>query len=153
MVAFPLVGALALAGTANAARPAPASKGVVCTKVSGKLKSTGVASIKLSGCSDTKNTGGSGKSSGSEGGTTSTVTWNGTGTTTFDDQTDTGVTGGTCPSGDIEEEATGTVSGGTGAALKSIPIGWTYQAFICFDPSTSKLSNAPGTTYQIGAAF
>lgn len=145
VMAFPIAGSLALAGQAQAAA------GVSCTGLSGKVNtSNDSAKIKLSGCNDTKNTGGKGTTKGSQSSTTATITWNGTGTTTEDDVTNTPVSNSTCASGDIEEEATATVTGGTGAAAKSIKKGWTVQSFVCYDPTTSKLSLAPGTTYQIG---
>jgi hypothetical protein len=145
VMAFPLVGSLALAGQAQAA------SGVSCTGLSGKVNTTtDSANVKLSACNDTKNTGGKGTTKGSESSTTGTIKWNGTGTTTLGSQSYTGVSPGTCPSGDIEEEFTATVTGGTGAAAKSIKKGWTVQAFVCYDPSTSTLSLAPGTSYQIG---
>ena len=46
-----------------------------------------------------------------------------------------------------------TVTGGTGAAKKSIKKGWTSQSYVCYNPTTNKLSLAPGTTYQIGAGL
>lgn len=145
VMAFPVLGTMAFAGAASAA-----AGGVSCTGLSGKVNtSTDAAKVKLSGCSDTKNTGGSGKTEGSESSSTGKITWNGTGTTTLGSVTDTPVSDSTCPSGDIEEEETGTVTGGTGEAAKSIKKGWTQQAYVCFDPSGDTLSLAPGTTYQI----
>ena len=151
VMAFPIVGSVALAGQAQAAQPAT---GVSCKTLSGKVNlTTNTATIKVSGCNDTKNTGGKGTSKGSESATTGTITWNGTGTTTLGSETNTPVSNSTCPSGDVEEQSSATVTGGTGAAAKSIKKGWTEQAFVCFDPSTSMLSLAPGTTFQIAAGL
>jgi len=151
VMAFPIIGSVAAASQAQAAQPAT---GVSCKTLSGKVNlSTDSAKITLSGCNDTKNTGGKGTSKGSESATTGTITWNGTGTTTLGSETNTPVSPSTCAAGDIEEQSSGTVTGGTGAAAKSIKTGWTEQAFVCFNPNTSKLSLAPGTTYQIAAGL
>lgn len=148
MIAFPIAGAVALTG------PAVAASGVSCTSLTGKVNSQDAAKIKLSGCNDTANTGGKGTTKGSATSTTATITWNGTGTTTEDNVTTTIITSGaTCASGDIEEETTGDVTGGTGAAAKSIKKGWTEQSFVCYNPNTSQLSLAPGTTFEIGKKF
>jgi hypothetical protein len=144
-LAFPIAGTLAFSGQALAAG------GVSCTTLSGKVNTTtDAAKVTISGCNDTKNTGGKGKTKSSETATTSTITWNGTGTTTLGSATTTPISPGTCPSGDIEEMTTATVTGGTGAAAKSIKKGWTSQSYVCYDPTTSTLSLLAGTTYQIG---
>jgi hypothetical protein len=149
VMAFPIAGTLAISGTASAA-----SGGVICTGFSGKVNlTTNSAKIKLSKCNDTANTGGKGTTSGASGATTGTITWGGTGTTTLGSIVETVVSPSTCPSGDLEESSTGTVTGGTGAAKKSIKKGWTEQETVCYNPSNNKLTLLPGTTFQIAAGL
>jgi hypothetical protein len=153
-LAFPVIGAMAYAGTAAAgAGPATAATGVTCTKLTGLVNTMNdTAKITLSGCNDTANTGGGGKTSGSEGATTGTITWNGgKGTTKLDDIVTTTPTG-TCPSTDLEEMTTGNVSGGTGKAKASIKKGWVNTSYVCYNPSNNKLTLAPGTEYTIAPA-
>lgn len=150
-----LVGALMVlpvsALSIAAASPAFASKtGVKCTSIKGKLTGKNAT---ISGCNDTKNTGGSGKApiASLESGS-GTVTWNGTGTTTLANGTFTQVSPNACPTGSTEYEAMLTVTGGTGAAAKSILTGWTVQAFVCVS-ATGKITIAPGTDVNIGASY
>lgn len=147
MLAFPLGGALVFAGTANAA------SGVSCSTLGGSISSSGVVKGKLSGCTDPANTGGKGTFKSTEGSSTGSVKWNGTGTTTADNITDTPVTPNTCPSSETELEVTGDITGGTGAAPKSIKKGWTFQAFVCADLTTGAISLAPGTSWEMGKKF
>jgi hypothetical protein len=148
---------LSLAGTASAASPATA--GVVCNKISGNFE-TGTTG-KLSKCTDTANTGGSGTfpisalSSGS-----GNITWaSGHGTTALTNVTPTSVTPDTCPNdaaGNQESEFTVTadIAGGTGAAKKSIKKGWTLTSTVCVDlAGTGAFKVLPGTTVQIGAGL
>jgi hypothetical protein len=130
---------------------ASAASGVACTKLTANVnKSKGT----ISGCSDTANTGGKGTfslttlASGS-----GTVTWNKTGTTKVDKGTFTTVSPSACPTGDTEYSATGDVSGGTGKAVKSIKKGWTYQAFVCLNPSTGAITLVKGTDMHFGKAY
>ena len=141
---FPVVGALALAGTAEAAT------GVACTKLTGTVNSSDSAKVTISGCNDTANTGGSGTTTGNATATTGTITWKGTGTTTLGGLTTTVVTPDKCPGSDLEEMTTGTVTGGTGKAAKSIKKNWTTQSFVCYNPGNNKLALLKGTKYQIG---
>lgn len=148
VMAFPIMGTVALAGSASAVSPAT---GVSCTGLTGTINlSTGVVKSKYTGCNDTKNTGGSGKTKTTETATTAKITWNGTGTTTEGSISSTSVTSTCTDPNAIEEESTGTVTGGTGAAALSIKKGWTFRIFICADLTTGVLSLAPGTTFQIG---
>jgi hypothetical protein len=151
VLAFPLAGlTVGLAGPASASVRNP-STGVSCTKVKGTITGT---NAKLKGCSDVKNTGGSGKAPITALATGSgTITWNGTGTTTLTGGTFNQVTPDACPTGSTEYEAMLTVSGGTGAAAKSILVGWTVQAFVCVNGTTGKISLLPGTDLNIGASF
>jgi hypothetical protein len=146
--ALPISASAALAGTAAAASPKAKSSGVVCTSL--KAKITGKNGT-ASGCSDTKNTGGSGKfpiaalTSGS-----GTITWNGTGTSTITDSF-TAVSPGTCPTGDSEYQVNGTITGGTGAAAKSIVTGWTLSTTVCVNGSNGKIALLAGTDVLINA--
>jgi hypothetical protein len=150
---FPVVGGLAYAGTASAA-----AKGVTCTNLTGTLSDTGTAKLAVSGCSDTKNTGGKGSMKAKATATKGTITWNGTGTTTVSGVTFNPPATDTCPTDpstgtqETEEEVTGNITGGTGAAEKSIKAGWTIQFYLCA-ASSGALSIAPGTTFNIGASF
>ncbi len=151
-IALPIAGTVALAGPALAG--SPSVTGVSCTKLSGKVNlGNDSAKIKLKGCSDPTNTGGKGKTSGSESSTTATIKWKGTGTTTEDNVTNTAVSPDACPGTDIEEESTADVTGGTGEAAESIMTGWTVQAFVCFNSTTDEISLLPGTTYNIGPSY
>jgi hypothetical protein len=120
---------------------------VKCKVLSGSLTGTDT----ISKCGDKKNTGGAGTFpnsailSGS-----GTITWTGTGTTTVGSVTLTSITSGTCPTGDTEDEVTGDITGGTGAAAKSILTGWTITAYACVS-SAGTLSLAPGTKLLINA--
>jgi hypothetical protein len=154
MLTFPVAGALTFASQAQAASITTA--GVACTGLSGKVVlSTDSATIKLSGCSDTKNTGGKGTTKGSESSTTASITWNKTGTTTEDDVANSAVSPDKCPTPaggtqDVEELSTATVTGGTSKAAASIKKGWTVKAYVCYDSGNSDLSLLHGTKYQIG---
>jgi hypothetical protein len=148
ILVFPVVGVLAFAGSAYAA------KGVSCSYLSGSINpSTGKVKGALSGCTDTKNTGGQGKFKGTETSTSGKITWNGTGTTTDDKVLYRRVTPSICRSGDYEDVVTGYITGGTGAAARSIKAGWTLQAYVCFDPTTGGLSLAPGKSWEIGPNY
>ena len=112
------------------------------------------AKVTISGCSDTANTGGGGTTNGSASATTGTIKWKGgKGTTTLGSLATTVVSPDACPGSDLEEETTGVVTGGTGAALKSIKKKWTTQSFVCYDPSNNDLTLLAGTKYEIGAKF
>jgi hypothetical protein len=142
VLAFPIVGSVAFAGQAFAA------SGVSCTALTGKVNpTTDAAKITVTGCNDTKNTGGKGTTSSSEGAASSTIKWANGETTILGMGTTSIVSPDACPGSDLEEETTAPVTGGTS---KSIKKGWTSQSFVCYNPSTNKLSLAPGTTFQIG---
>lgn len=150
VLAFPLAGlTVGLAGPASASVVNAKQPGVTCTKIKANITGT---TAKLKSCSDLPNTGGSGKTTIAALATGSgTITWKGTGTTTLDNGTFTQVTS-TCPNSETEYEITLDVTGGTGKAAKSIPAGWTMQAFVCID-SSGNVTLLPGTTLNIGAAF
>lgn len=136
----PLAGISALTtGVASAKTP----KGISCSTLSGKVKSSGTAKINLSNC--TGNTGGSGKSKGSATASSGTVTWaNGKSTTSSESYT----SGSGCPSGDVAEAISGSVTADT---TKSTAKGAPLSATVCYNSTTSKLSLAPGTKFTFGA--
>jgi hypothetical protein len=154
MLVLPIGAALAVTGTASAA------SGVSCSGLSGKVNSTSLSATgKLTGCNDTANTGGKGTFKGSETATTGSITWNKTGTTTFGSVAYNPTSTNTCPStstetNEAEEYVTGTVTGGTGAAAKSIKKKWTFEAYLCVNENTTTgaltLTLAPGTDWLIG---
>jgi hypothetical protein len=157
ILAFP-IGALSVgyAGQASASIRNPSTV-VTCSKIKANIL-TGTTA-KLKGCSDTKNTGGSGKApiatltSGS-----GTLTWHGTGTTTLAGGSFTAVSPDTCPtptggSQDLEYTIMYNVTGGTGAAAKSIKAGWTLTATVCINQTTGAVALLAGTDVQIGAGL
>jgi hypothetical protein len=139
---IPLGGAAAVVGSSPAGATPP---GITCTALSGTVNSSGSATIELTGCTPT-NTGGSGKTGGSAAATTSKVKWKSGKKTKFDDVTDTPETNTLCATGDVQELSTSTVkSDTTGDTAK----GAAQSATVCYDPTTSALSLAPGTDYSI----
>jgi hypothetical protein len=143
------VGWTGVAGAST--RVATATTGVACSKISGGIGGT---TGKLSGCSDSANTGGSGTFpiAALTGGSGS-ITWHGTvGTTALSGVTATATTTNKCPTGDTEYEVSGKVSGGTGKSLKSIKKGWTLQAFVCVTAS-GNFSLLKGQKVNIGPKF
>jgi hypothetical protein len=150
VLAFPIAGSVAFG-----AQAALAAGGVSCTSLTGTVNTTtDAAKVTLSGCNDTKNTGGKGTTKSSETATKSTIKWaDSKGTTILGPATTTVVSPDACPGSDLEEMTTATVTGGTGAAAKSIKVGWTSQSYVCYNPANNKLSLLAGTTYQIGAGL
>ena len=143
------VGLLAVA-SANAATAAKKAPTITCNKFTGNLTG-GIGT--LSGCSHKATTGGSGtfppssieQSSG-------TITWNQTGTTDVDNFIGNGVSPSACKHSNPEDQVTGDVSGGTGAAATSIPDGDTLTAFWCINPSTGAVTLAPKTKFTLAPA-
>jgi len=97
-------------------------------------------------CNDPTNTGGQGTVMNVSAGP---VTWNGTGTTTYTSTQVDGVQPDMCPTGDSELILTITVTGGTGAALSSIPVGNVGVSDLCYTTSPSTLILLPGTSFNI----
>ena len=139
MLAVGSLGSIAVAsGVAGASAPT-----VTCT--TGTITITGGGTI--SGCNDTKNTGGKGTIKANITKSTGVITWNKTGTTTFSYKAVT-VTDTKCtPKTDKEIKETATTTGGTGAAVKSIPKGQVATTYIC--EAGTKVTLAPGSKYQI----
>lgn len=104
------------------------------------LSGAGLTST-LTNCTDAANTGGKGSAVSKVGkGTTGTTTikWNKTGTTTLSFAYKV-VKASKCPKGDSEITETGKVTGGTGAAIKSIPKGQKTTATVCEGKSVALL--------------
>jgi hypothetical protein len=133
------LGTWAVAGPASAAAPAN------CAGLTATLKGVGT----VTKCTDPANTGGSGKIVFNITKLTGTVTWNKTGTSTMKiaystvkkDEKEAKV----CPKGTTELLITGSITGGTGKAIKSIPKGQKVSAEVC----TSKTS----VTLEPGSVF
>jgi hypothetical protein len=53
------------------------------------------------------------------------------------------------PKTDTEVKVTSTVTGGTGAAVKSIKKGQSSTIYVCYNASTKKVTVAPGEKFQI----
>ncbi len=127
------------------AGPASAGAPATCAVLNATVKGTGT----VSKCTDPANTGGSGKIVFNIVKLTGTVTWSKTGTSTMKiayktqkpDEKETKV----CPKGTTEVNVTGSITGGTGAAIKSIPKGQKVSAEICFSKTTVTLE--PGTVF------
>jgi hypothetical protein len=117
-----------------------------CTKVTITTKGTGT----LKACSNAKGTGGSGKLvvNTKKAPYTGTFTWNKTGTTKASLTYAPGAkTSKACPKGTTEIDVSGKVTGGTGAALKSIPKGAKVSAKLCYKGTS--LTLAPKTKFTL----
>jgi hypothetical protein len=132
----------AMASTAGASAAAPAR----CSTLVATLKGVGT----VTNCTDAANTGGSGKIVFNITKLTDVVTWNKTGTTTLKiaysapkvDEPETPAH--SCAKGTTELLITGAVTGGTGAAIKSIPKGSKVSAEIC---------EKTNVTLELGSTF
>lgn len=134
------IGAFASPASATATAPTTCSSFVV------SIKGTGT----LTKCNDPKNTGASGKfvANTKKSPYSAVITWNKTGTTTASLKY-AGLAKGAknlCPKGSTEIVVTGSVTGGTGAAIKSIPKGAKVSADLCYKTS---LTLAPKTVFSI----
>ena len=140
MLAVSSLGSVALvSGVASASAPT-----VACTTA--KIAITGSGT--LSGCNDTKNTGGSGKLVTNTSKHTGVITWNKTGTTTLK-FTEKSVTNTKCSpktKGSMQFTEVSTTTGGTGVAVKSIPKGQVATETICL--ISGKVSVAPGSKFR-----
>jgi hypothetical protein len=128
------------------ASPAGAATGAQCTKsVATTNLKTGVATDILSGCTPVSATGGSGKVVTKITSPTSTVVWaGGKGTTIVKEKYTTG-TKSKCPHGTTLLVLTGSVVGGSGAALKAMPKGQAVSDFLCLNTKTDGTTLEPGT--------
>ena len=145
------VAALVMIGSVGiSALAMPASAAVVkttCSTVTITTKGVGT----LSKCTNPKGTGGSGKLvvNTKKSPYAGTFTWNKTGTTTASLKY--GIppkgTKTVCATGTTEIDVTGTVTGGTGAALASIPKASKVSAKLCYKGTT--LTLAPKTVFTL----
>jgi hypothetical protein len=148
MVVASSLGTIALStGVASASPPT-----VTCTGFSATGSTTSTAAV--TGCNDPANTGGKGTAKSTENLTTrkgtATITWNKTGTTTssftFTLNPKSTVK---CPKGDILVKEISTTTGGSGAALKSIPKGQVATVYLCANAAKKTTTLAPGQKYQV----
>jgi len=130
--------AVPFAAAASAVTP------VTCTKLVAPAPKGTTSIGTISGCSNPAATGGGGKQVTNITKLTFVITWNaGKGTTTAK-ITYKGGPNGKCAPGSTLIVATGTVTGGTGAALKAIPVGSKYSESVCYN-AKQVTSMAPGT--------
>ena len=129
------------------AGPASAVTGATCTGFTGAV--TGV--FTLSGCTDKANTGGSGKfvANTKKSPYSAVITWKGTGTTTTSLKYSSPAKS-LCPTGQTYLLITGTVTGGTKAAIKSIPKKSAVSAKACYN---AKAKPAQAVTLVKGQLF
>jgi hypothetical protein len=129
------------------ASPAGAATGSQCTKSVGvtNLK-TGIATDTLSGCTPVSATGGSGKVVVKITAKTTTVVWAaGKGTTVVKQTTKAGPKVNKCPKGTTLLILSGSVVGGSGAALKAMPKGQAVSDSLCLNTKTDDTTLEPGT--------
>jgi hypothetical protein len=143
--------AVGLAGPASAAAPPATCSSPKSTVNIKKLTAT----FTLTACTNTKATGGSGnavvnfKTLGKASTVAGTITWHGTGTTTFSLSTADGKVPNKCPKGTSEFISSGKVLGGSGAALKGIPKGSPVSETTCSNATTGASSIYPGTKFVV----
>jgi hypothetical protein len=132
--------AFALPASATTVKTA-CSSATITTKGTGTLKK----------CTNLKGTGGSGTLvvNTKKSPYPATFTWNKTGTTKASLTYGAAPSGApkVCPAGTVEIDVKGTVTGGTGAAIKSIPKGAKVSAKLCYKGTT--LTLAPKTTFNL----
>jgi hypothetical protein len=135
--------AVPLAEAASAVTP------VTCTKLTAPAPKGTTSTATLSGCSNLAATGGGGKQVTNITKLSAVITWNAKkGTTTFTIKYKGGPKVNKCATGSTLILATGSVTGGTGAALKAIPKGSKYSESVCYN-SKNVTSIEPGTKMTI----
>jgi len=118
---------------------------VTCTKLVAPAPKAGLSTGTISGCSNAAATGGGGKQVTIIAKLTATITWNGgKGTTTLKISYKAGPKVNKCAKGSSLIVAVGSVTGGSGAALKAIPKGSKYSESVCYD-AKQNTSIEPGT--------
>ena len=141
-----VTGAVAI-GAAFAAPAAAAAVKTACSSVT--ITTKGVGTLKK--CTNPTGTGGSGKLvvNTKKSPYPATFTWNKTGTTKASLTYGSAPKGApkVCPTGTIEIDVKGSVTGGTGAAIKSIPKGAKVSAKLCYKGTS--LTLAPKTTFNL----
>ena len=129
------------------ASTAGAATGAQCTKETGTANlKTATATSTLSGCTPTSATGGSGKTVANLKTSTAKTTWaGGKGTTITTSKYKAGPKVNKCPTAfPTLLIVTGKVIGGSGAALKAMPIGQAVLTDVCVGKNNSSI-NEPGT--------
>ena len=135
--------AIPLAGAASAVTP------VTCTKLVAPAPKGNTSTGTLSGCSNVAATGGGGTQVTNISKKTAVITWNAKkGTTLFTISYKGGPKANKCAPGSTLIVATGTVTGGSGAALKAIPKGSKYAESVCYDAKQNTVIE-PGTKMVI----
>jgi hypothetical protein len=135
--------AIPLAEAASAVTP------VTCTKLVAPAPKAGLSTGTLSGCSNTAATGGGGKQVTNIAKLTAVITWNAKkGTTTMKISYKAGPKVNKCAHLSTLILATGTVTGGSGAALKAIPKNSKYSEAVCYD-AKQNTTIEPGTKMVI----
>ena len=132
------------------AGPASAATGAQCTKLVPGVTDLkkGTSTSTLSACTPTSATGGGGKSVSNIKTGVSTTTWNGgKGTTITKTTYKAGPKVNKCPTGSSLLLIVGKVTGGSGAALKAIPMGQAVSASVCLG-ANNKATLMPGTAYK-----
>ncbi len=135
------------------AQGASAATGTACT---GAKTVTNVKTFKatttLTGCTNPAATGGKGTeviNFKNTNAITATITWNKTGTTLLKISEKSGPKVNKCPKGSLAEVvSTGSVTGGTGAALKGIPKGSKFSESVCYN-SGNVVTLYPGSKVVI----
>jgi hypothetical protein len=122
---------------------------VTCTKLTAPAPAKGLSTGTISGCTNAAATGGGGKQVTNIAKLTFVITWNAKkGTTTAKISYKAGPKVNKCAKGSTLIVATGTTTGGTGAALKAIPKGSKYSESVCYD-AKQVTSIEPGTKMVI----
>lgn len=141
-------GAGSSAGTTPASTaPAPLKVPAICTVVSGNLSST----ITLSACSQLQATGGSGTFPGAvlTGSGSATITWNGTGATTFVHVSSHPASQRRkCPGTDTETTLRGSVTANSPLGAGNAGIRGAIRAKLCVDPALN-VSLLAGRAFQL----
>ena len=131
--------AIPLAEAASAVTP------VTCSKLVAPPPKAGISTGTISGCTNTAATGGGGKQVTNIAKLTAVITWNAKkGTTLLKISYTGGPKVNKCAKGSTLIVATGSVTGGSGAALKAIPKGSKYSESVCYD-AKQNTSIEPGT--------
>jgi len=127
--------------------PGPQKVAVICTTVSGNLS----GAITISSCSQLPATGGSGTFPGTllDSAGSGTITWNGTGTTTFVYVSSHPPSQRRkCPDGDSETTLRGSVTANRPLGTGNVGVKGAVHAKLCID-SSSKVSLLAGRTFQL----
>ena len=119
---------------------------VTCSKLVAPAPKGTTSTATISGCTNVAATGGGGKQVTNISKLTFVITWNAKkGTTTAKIAYKAQTTKGKCPAGTVARiSATGSVTGGSGAALKAIPKGSKYSESVCYN-SKNVTTIEPGT--------